>query len=63
MAAAVLVAALLQFIAPEGGRIAPRWVVPLIELALLVVLMVGDPGRIDAPAVADPAGPPSRSSA
>jgi len=37
MAAAVLVAALLQFIAPEGGRIAPRWLFPVIELALLAV--------------------------
>jgi uncharacterized membrane protein len=48
MAAAVLVAVALQLTAPEGGRIAPRWLFPLVELALLVVLMIRDPGRIDA---------------
>ena len=48
MAAAVLVAVFIQFTAPEGGRIAPRWVFPLIELVLLAVLMIRDPGRIDA---------------
>ena len=47
MAAAVLVAAFIQLIAPEGGRVAPRWLFPLIELGLLVVLMIRDPGRID----------------
>jgi uncharacterized membrane protein len=48
MAAAVLVAAFLQLIAPEAGRIAPRWLFPLVELVLLGVLMIRDPGRIDA---------------
>jgi uncharacterized membrane protein len=48
MAAAVLVAVFLQLIVPEAGRIAPRWLFPALELALLVVLMIRDPGRIDA---------------
>jgi len=47
MAAAVLVAIILQATAPENGRIVPWWVVPAIELLLLAVAMVRDPGRID----------------
>ena len=48
MALAVLVAAGLQLIVPENGRIVPIWTFPAIELVLLVVLMIRDPGRIDA---------------
>jgi uncharacterized membrane protein len=48
MAAAVLTAAVLQLITPESGRILPLWTFPVIELALLAVLMIRDPGRIDA---------------
>ena len=47
MALAVLVAAGLQLIVPENGRIVPIWTFPAIELVLLAVLMVRDPGRID----------------
>ena len=47
MAVAVLTAALLQLVAPEAGRLLPRWVAPLCELALLVILLASDPGRID----------------
>jgi len=47
MAAAVLVAIILQSTAPENGRIVRWWVVPAIELLLLAVAMVRDPGRID----------------
>jgi uncharacterized membrane protein len=47
MAAAVLVAIILQWTAPENGRIVRWWVVPAIELLLLAVAMVRDPGRID----------------
>jgi len=47
MAAAVLVAIILQSTAPESGRIVPWWVVPAIELLLLAVAMARDPGRID----------------
>ena len=47
MACAVLVAMVLQWMAPEAGRLTPRWLAPAFELALLVILVVGDPGRID----------------
>jgi len=47
MAAAVLVAVFLQLVAPQAGRLAPRWAFPVLELVLLVVLMIRDPGRID----------------
>ncbi len=48
MAVAVLVAVVLQMTAPVAGRIVPRWVFPVVELLLLGVLMIRDPGRIDA---------------
>ena len=48
MAAAVLVAAFLQLITPVAGRVIPRWVFPVVELLLLAVVMIRDPGRIDA---------------
>ena len=32
---------------PAGYRIQPAWVVPAVLLGLVVVLIVGDPGRID----------------
>jgi len=47
MAAAVLVAIILQSTAPENGRLVPWWIVPAIELLMLAVAMIRDPGRID----------------
>ena len=47
MALAVLVAIFLQSTAPENGRLLPWWAFPIVELVLLVVLFVLDPGRID----------------
>ena len=47
MAAAVIVAIILQSTAPENGRLVPWWIVPAIELLLLAVAMIRDPGRID----------------
>lgn len=47
MALAVLVAILLQAIAPRSGRHLPWWTFPVIELGLLIALLVLDPGRID----------------
>jgi uncharacterized membrane protein len=47
MAAAVLVAVVLQATAPENGRIVPWWSAPTIELLLLAAAMIRDPGRID----------------
>jgi hypothetical protein len=47
MALAVLVAAILQVIVPHRGRIPGWWLFPVIEIALLVCIVVADPGRID----------------
>jgi len=47
MAAAVLVAVVLQSTAPENGRLIKWWIVPAIELLLLAAAMIRDPGRID----------------
>ena len=47
MAAAVLVAVVLQSTAPENGRLVLWWIVPAIELLLLAAAMIRDPGRID----------------
>jgi len=46
MAAAVLAAMLLTLLLPDTLRLAPRWLLPLVEGALLVTLIVADPGRI-----------------
>ena len=46
MAGAVLAAMLLTLLLPSELRLGPRWLLPLLEGALLVVLIVGDPGRI-----------------
>jgi len=47
MAAAVLVAVVLQATAPESGRLIPWWIAPAVELCLLAAAMIRDPGRID----------------
>jgi len=47
MAAAVLVAAAMQFALPNRHVLKPTFLFPTVELLLLVVLMIGDPGRID----------------
>lgn len=47
MAIAVVVAGLLHELLPEESRVAPSWVYPSLLIAFLVVLVVGDPGRID----------------
>ena len=47
MAAAVLAAAILQVGTPHRGRVPFWWVFPILELVLLVVLVIVDPGRID----------------
>jgi hypothetical protein len=46
MAGAVLAAMLLTLLLPDELRLGPRWLLPILEGALLVVLIVGDPGRI-----------------
>lgn len=47
MAIGVSTAMVLQLVAPEAGRLTPRWFIPSFELLLLVILIAGDPGRID----------------
>ena len=49
MSVAVLVAMVLQYVAPEAGRLTPRWFIPAFELVLLVILVAGDPGRLHKP--------------
>ena len=46
MAGAVLAAIVLTILLPGALRVGPRWLLPLIEGVLLVILIVGDPGRI-----------------
>ncbi len=47
MACAVLVGIVLTLLQPAEVRFFPRWVLPTLELALLLALIVTDPGRID----------------
>jgi hypothetical protein len=47
MVAAVAAAIVLAILRPAEIRIAPPWVLPLIESLLLIALIVNDPGRID----------------
>ncbi|SDS67749.1 hypothetical protein SAMN05216371_0395 [Streptomyces sp. TLI_053] len=47
VASAVVSAGLLHVVLPVSYRVDPVWVVPVVLFALLVVLVVGDPGRID----------------
>jgi hypothetical protein len=46
MAGAVLAAIVLTILLPDAIRVGPRWLLPLIEGVLLVILILGDPGRI-----------------
>jgi len=47
MASAVLAAIVLTILMPDDVRLGPNWLLPVIDGALLVVLIVGDPGKID----------------
>jgi len=46
MAGAVLASMVLTVLLPKEVRLGPPWLLPLIEGALLVALIAGDPGRI-----------------
>jgi hypothetical protein len=46
MASAVVAAMVLTILLPDDLRLAPRWLLPLVEGLLLVALIAGDPGRI-----------------
>src|SRR5260370_4915219 len=47
VATAIIVVAGLHVALPARYRVQPAWVVPVVLLALLAVLIPGDPGRID----------------
>ena len=47
VATAIIVVVGLHVALPARYRVQPAWVVPVVLLALLAVLIAGDPGRID----------------
>jgi hypothetical protein len=47
MAGAVVAAIVLTVLLPDAVRAGPNWTLPLIEGALLVAVIAGDPGKID----------------
>src|SRR2546429_756125 len=47
VALAIIVVAGLHVALPARYRVQPAWVVPVVLLALLAVLIAGDPGRLD----------------
>jgi hypothetical protein len=47
VALAIIVVAGLHVALPASYRVQPAWLVPAVLIALLVVLVIGDPGRID----------------
>jgi hypothetical protein len=47
VAVAILIAAGLHVALPARYRVQPVWLVPAVLIALLAVLILGDPGRID----------------
>jgi len=52
MALAVLATVVVQVITPHRGRIAEWWLLPLMEVVLLIIIIVQDPHRIDEPSKA-----------
>jgi hypothetical protein len=46
MVAAVVAAIVLTLLLPDDLRLGPNWALPVLEAALLVVLIFGDPGSI-----------------
>ena len=47
VATAIVIVACLHVILPSRYRVQPSWVVPAVLFVLLIVLIAGDPGRID----------------
>jgi len=47
VATAIIIVALLHVALPARYRVQPAWLLPTVLLGLLIVLIVGDPGRID----------------
>jgi hypothetical protein len=46
-AGAMLAAIVLTVLLPDGERVGPGWLLPAIEVVLLVAIVAGDPGRIN----------------
>ena len=44
---AIIVAIVLQYVLPATLTPRPRWLLPVLELAVLIALFVANPGRID----------------
>jgi hypothetical protein len=49
MTLAVLTAIAMQVFGPHGGQLKGWWIFPIVELILLALIIIGDPGRIDRP--------------
>jgi uncharacterized membrane protein len=47
MAGAVVAAIVLTLLLPTGVRPGPQWLLPAIEVVLLIAVIAGDPGKID----------------
>ena len=47
MALAIVVAVALQVALPNRHVIRPTYLLPIVEVVLLVIMIIGDPGRID----------------
>jgi hypothetical protein len=47
VALTIVTTALLHMVLPAKYRLNPPWLAPAVTLALLAVLIIGDPGRID----------------
>jgi hypothetical protein len=47
VALTIVAAAALRVVLPAKYQVVPPWVVPAVLIALLAVLIIGDPGRID----------------
>src|SRR5262249_33900023 len=47
MAAAVVAAIVLTVLLPDDVRLGPVWLLPVVEASLLVLVIAGDPGKID----------------
>jgi hypothetical protein len=46
MAGAVVAAIVLTILLPAAIRLGPRWLLPVIDVVLLIAVIFADPGRI-----------------
>jgi hypothetical protein len=47
MVVALLVTLVLTLLLPDAMRLGPRFLIPAIEIGLLIAMVIGDPGKID----------------